>query len=79
MRPFLATVFVIALYLSVPGAARAQEYPWCVGTADDRTDCSFSTYAQCMATASGIGGCFQNPRASLSEGTTRSPSSTRRR
>jgi hypothetical protein len=75
---FLTALCMMMLYDGFPGAARAQEYPWCVGTADDRVDCSFSTYEQCKATASGIGSCFQNPRASLSDWATRAPSSTRR-
>ena len=75
---FLTTLCMIMLYSGFPGAARAQEYPWCVGTTEGRVECSFSTYEQCQWTASGIGGCFQNPRASMSDGATRSPSSTRR-
>jgi hypothetical protein len=60
-----------------PREARAQEYPWCVGSGDGLVDCSYSTYEQCQATASGIGGCFQNPRASRSDQATGSPSSLR--
>ncbi|MGC2813702.1 MAG: DUF3551 domain-containing protein [Bradyrhizobium sp.] len=74
----LTTLCSIMLYSGFPGTARAQEYPWCVGTTEGRVDCSFSTYEQCQWTASGIGGCFQNPRASRSDGATRPPSSTRR-
>ena len=77
---FLMTLCIIMLCNCFPGAARAQEYPWCVATLEGRVDCSFSTYEQCLATASGIGGCCPNPRAALrSDGATRSPSSTRRR
>jgi hypothetical protein len=75
---FLTPLCMIMLYNGFPGAARAQEYPWCADTGDGRVDCSFSSYEQCKATASGIGGCFQNSRPSLSDRATRSPSSTRR-
>jgi hypothetical protein len=44
-------------------AAQAREYPWCVTSSDGLFDCSYVTYEQCQATASGIGGCVQNPRA----------------
>jgi Protein of unknown function (DUF3551) len=47
-----------------PGAAR-EWYPWCAQTADQRAivDCSFTTFEQCRATLSGIGGsCVQNAR-----------------
>ena len=59
---FLTTLCMIVLYNGFPGAARAGDYPWCVATLEGRTDCSFYTYEQCKATASGIGGCFQNKR-----------------
>jgi len=65
-----------------PGAARAQDcqdYPWCMATLEGRTDCSFYTYEQCRATASGIGGCFRNKRTLwCGDGATPSPSSARR-
>jgi len=57
---FLTTLCMIVLYNGFPGAARAEDYPWCVATLEGRTDCSFYTYEQCKATASGIGGCFRN-------------------
>jgi Protein of unknown function (DUF3551) len=75
MRLTFLTVCVIML--GFPGAARAQDYPWCVAT-HDRTDCSFTTYEQCLATASGYGGCCRNPRTLWSNGAMPSPSSTRR-
>ena len=59
---FLTTLCMIILYNGFPGAAHAQDYPWCVATLEGRTDCSFYTYEQCKATASGIGGCYRNKR-----------------
>jgi hypothetical protein len=73
----LTALCIIMLGGGPPGAARAQEYPWCVGSGDGLVDCSYSTYEQCQATASGIGGCFQNPRASRNNQATSSPSSLR--
>jgi len=58
-------VVLSALFASASPAA-AQYAPWCfseVGrTGSGATTCTFYSYAQCMATAGGIGGiCFQNP------------------
>jgi hypothetical protein len=59
--PLLGTTFGFA------ACASAQiYYPWCAnyGGGDDGggTNCGFSTYEQCMATISGIGGfCDPNP------------------
>ena len=65
MRPaLLATAIVMALALLAPGTSQAQiYYPWCaqyVGR-DGGRNCGFVSYAQCMATVSGIGGfCERN-------------------
>ncbi|HUN98126.1 MAG TPA: DUF3551 domain-containing protein [Bradyrhizobium sp.] len=76
---FLTTLCITVLFGGFPEAARAQDYPWCVAAEEGRVDCSFSTYGQCKATASGIGSCFQNPRAALrSDWATVSPSPRRR-
>jgi hypothetical protein len=43
--------------------ARAQNYPWCAqyGYRDGARNCGFVSWAQCMATVSGIGGyCEHN-------------------
>jgi len=53
--------------------AEAQNYPWCAqygGAMGGGMNCGFSTYQQCMADVSGIGGfCIQNntyqPQAGL--------------
>ena len=74
---FLTTICMIILYNGFPGAAHAQDYPWCVATFE-YSDCSFTTYEQCMATASGIGGCFRNKRTLWSNGAAWSPPSKRR-
>ena len=43
--------------------AQAQNYPWCAlyggGATGGAQNCGFSTYGQCMATVSGIGGFCQ--------------------
>ncbi|UPJ49240.1 DUF3551 domain-containing protein [Bradyrhizobium sp. 200] len=78
MRLTFPAVCMIVLYNGFPVAAHAWDYPWCVGTREGRTDCSFYTYEQCLATASGIGGCYRNKRTLWSDGATPSPPSTRR-
>jgi hypothetical protein len=53
-----------ALYALSGTAAHAQNYPWCsqyTGSMGGSMNCGFSTYAQCMANVSGIGGfCIRN-------------------
>jgi uncharacterized protein DUF3551 len=80
----ISAVFALALGIAGlgmlwPKQAGAVEYPWCVAGADGYFDCSFSTYPQCQATASGIGGCVQNPRALLFPDQTRPNTPARRR
>jgi Protein of unknown function (DUF3551) len=61
-------VLSIALGLAVVAAAfvtpaQAQNYPWCAyySSSFGGTNCGFTTYQQCMADVSGIGGfCQQN-------------------
>ncbi|MDB5654232.1 MAG: hypothetical protein JWQ94_1845 [Tardiphaga sp.] len=63
MRKALFAVLAIGTLTAidiVPAAAR--DYPICMRTRYDQDDCSFSNYAQCRASASGLGqDCFQNP------------------
>jgi len=79
MRLTFLTVCVIVLCNGFPAAAQAWDYPWCVGTREGRTDCGFYTYEQCLATASGIGGCYRNKRTLWSDGATPSPPPSTRR
>lgn len=51
----------------MPSTASAEVlYPWCfqaAGRDGGYTNCGFTSYGQCRATASGIGGyCYRNPR-----------------
>jgi hypothetical protein len=58
----LATLTVALMGDPRPSAARAW-FPWCAQYADRSgvTSCAFSTFEQCRATVSGIGGsCVQN-------------------
>ena len=62
MRPrfvILAGFSVVALSGS---QAQAQNYPWCSNFSDGAgSNCGFSTYQQCLATATGSGGvCERN-------------------
>lgn len=68
-------VLVIAILVAAPIMARAQNWPWCSSFHDGAgTNCGFSTYEQCMATARGTGGyCAPNnlyvaPHAAMSSG-----------
>ena len=59
----IRTGFVVAVVaLAGSSAAHAQNYPWCSNFHDGAgTNCGFSTYEQCMATARGSGGyCAPN-------------------
>jgi hypothetical protein len=53
---------IIAILVAAPITARAQNWPWCSNFHDGAgTNCGFSTYEQCMATARGSGGyCAPN-------------------
>jgi hypothetical protein len=58
----LAALMVALVGDPRPGVARPW-FPWCAQYADTRnlTECAFTTFAQCQASVSGIGGsCIQN-------------------
>jgi hypothetical protein len=58
-----------ALCASPSQAGQAQEYAWCSPRdGGENMDCMYSTYQQCVATSSGLGGggCTQNPEFNLS-------------
>ena len=59
--------------------AEAQNYPWCAHYSGlGGTNCGFTTYEQCMATISGMGGsCMQNTQyaAPVPSPTARHPAS----
>jgi len=64
MRPLLFILGIFAATLCVAQSAAAQNYPWCAyyGPHFGATNCGFSTFQQCLATISGIGGsCGANP------------------
>jgi hypothetical protein len=53
---------VASMVIAIITEARAQNYPWCSNFHDGAgTNCGFSSYEQCMATARGSGGyCTPN-------------------
>jgi hypothetical protein len=55
----LGAVLSVLALIGTP--ARAQDYPWCAFYTGpfSATNCGFSTYQQCLATISGIGGYCQ--------------------
>jgi hypothetical protein len=59
----LAATLVMSFALAAPARAEIY-YPWCAqygAGGDGGRNCGFSTYVQCMATVSGIGGfCERN-------------------
>jgi uncharacterized protein DUF3551 len=56
----LGVLFVALAAITTP--AQAQSYPWCAyygGRFGGASNCGFSTFQQCLATISGIGGYCQ--------------------
>ena len=65
MRILLFTIGIFAASGTLITCADAQNYPWCAyyeaGEGGGGTNCGFTTYEQCMATVSGMGGfCARN-------------------
>jgi hypothetical protein len=63
MRIFLAAFGIFGGVACFGGAAQAQNYPWCAvyGGSFGGRNCGFTTFEQCQATISGIGGfCAEN-------------------
>jgi len=62
MKIFLATLGLSLAAVALGTPAQAQNYPWCAqysGKMGGAMNCGFSTWQQCMATVSGIGGFCQ--------------------
>jgi len=72
MKLLLLVFGITAAAAAFGTAAEAQNYPWCAqysGSAGGAMNCGFSTYQQCMADVSGIGGfCIQNNTYQASPG-----------
>jgi hypothetical protein len=66
MKALLVLIGTVAALGGLSTRAQAQNYPWCAYyTAGEGggggTNCGFTTFEQCMATVSGIGGfCDRN-------------------
>lgn len=63
----MKTILFLAVAMgaaAIAAPAQAQNYPWCAQYGDGTggaMNCGFSTYRQCMADVSGIGGlCIRN-------------------
>jgi hypothetical protein len=70
----IALMFGISTLIGLAGtAAHAQNYPWCSqysGSMGGSMNCGFTTYEQCQANVSGIGGfCIRNDTYQPSKGT----------
>jgi hypothetical protein len=66
-RAFVALPVVAVVFAFAPMTATAREFPFCIkgcdfGGGSGRGDCSFSSYAQCQASAAGrTAWCDANP------------------
>jgi hypothetical protein len=65
MRALLFVAVILAVTGAVSTPAQAQNYPWCAqyggGDTGGGTNCGFTTFEQCLATLSGMGGfCNRN-------------------
>jgi hypothetical protein len=74
MRKFLLAIATLAAAgaasLATSAPAAAHDYAWCVTGRDTGYpgDCSYTSYAQCMASASGrIAYCNINPRVAFGQ------------
>jgi hypothetical protein len=75
MRKSLLAALVLGAAIAIgmaPDAAQARDYPFCIkggGYESSVGDCSFDTYQQCLATASGrFDYCDVNPFYAYPEG-----------
>lgn len=60
----LTIVALACLALSNIGITRADAAPWCADYSDKSTNCGFTSFQQCQADISGVGGfCSPNPAA----------------
>lgn len=62
MRLLLLMLGILAGTAAIATRADAQNYPWCAIYGDGMggaTNCGFTTFQQCMATVSGMGGFCQ--------------------
>ena len=64
MKRSLLMLGIVVGTLGIASHAGAQNYPWCAqysGQMGGSMNCGFSSYAQCMADVSGVGGfCIAN-------------------
>ena len=66
MRHKLFVLGLVVVTAGIGTVAQARNYPWCAvfgGPLGGSRNCGFTTFKQCMATVSGVGGfCNHNPR-----------------
>jgi Protein of unknown function (DUF3551) len=66
MRRLHTAAFVSAILLTLVGSAQPSAamvlYPWCVWYGPDTSNCGFTSFQQCLLTASG-NGAFCRPNA----------------
>ena len=62
MKIVLFVLSILAVTAAVETRAEAQNYPWCAiytGSMGGSTNCGFTSFEQCMADVSGLGGFCQ--------------------
>ena len=75
MRLLLLILGILVGTAELGSSAEAQNYPWCAiygGGMGGATNCGFTTFQQCMATVSGMGG-FCQPNTQYQPATTLAP------
>ena len=79
MKLLMFVLIVLLGVVAIGTRTEAQNYPWCAHYGGlGGTNCGFTTYDQCMATISGMGGsCMQNTQyaAPVASPTARHPAS----
>lgn len=77
MRVCLALIGICAAIVVFSTRAEAQNYPWCANYGspggDGGTNCGFTTFQQCLATVSGIGGSCDRNTQYVPPGGSRTP------
>src|ERR1700692_3814541 len=77
MRFWLFALGFVACAGGAVSPAAAQNYPWCAYYRIGGTNCGFSTFDQCAAAVSGVGGsCMENSQYQGAAAKSHAPSRT---
>jgi hypothetical protein len=79
-RTILAVLALGTISVAGSSPAAAFDYPYCLQWRVEGTRCEYTSYNQCMATASGLGaGCILNPILAFAERYPQAPRQRRAR